>query len=80
VASGRIARRLEEERRPYRFGEPALWRARIAALSGERARAIALLRDALAQGMPHGLTLHRDQDLEVLRKEAAFRELLRPRG
>ena len=43
-------------------------RARIAALLGQRQRAVDLLRDALTQGMPYGVALHNDPDFELLGK------------
>ena len=46
----RIAAQLRGMRRPELYGEPTLWRARIAAQLGEKARAVALLRDAMAEG------------------------------
>jgi hypothetical protein len=38
-----------------------------------------LLRDAFAQNAGFGIALHRDMDLEPLRGNAAFRELMRPK-
>ncbi|MFN2566410.1 MAG: hypothetical protein ABR499_15550 [Gemmatimonadaceae bacterium] len=57
-----------------------MWRARIAALLGERLQAIALPRDALAAGVGFGITnLHRDATLESLRGFAPYDELRRPK-
>jgi tetratricopeptide (TPR) repeat protein len=63
----------------YRFGLTTLWRARIQSLLGSNT-ALGLLRDALAQGQPFGLWLHVDPSFEALRRDAAFRELLEPKG
>jgi DNA-binding SARP family transcriptional activator/TolB-like protein len=76
----RISAMLEALERPYLFGEHTYWRARIAALLGERDEALALLRAAYAQGYKWWLPLHREPDLESLRDHPAFRELLRPKG
>jgi hypothetical protein len=56
-----------------------MWRARIAALLGEHALAVDLLRDAIAQGAYFTIGTHRDMDLESLKTNAAFRELMRPK-
>ena len=53
-------------------------RGRIAALLGEPARAVELLRDAIANGFPVGLNIHQDPDLEVLHTYPAFVALTRP--
>jgi DNA-binding SARP family transcriptional activator/TolB-like protein len=56
---------LASSTQPYLRGAHTLWRARIAAQLGQRDRAQHLLREALAQGQPHGLWMHTDQDLEA---------------
>jgi tetratricopeptide (TPR) repeat protein len=76
----RISAMLEALERPYVFGEHTYWRARIAALLGERDEALALLRAAYAQGFKWWLPLHSEPDFESLRDHPAFRELLRPKG
>lgn len=65
--------------RPYLFGSHTMWRARIAALLGDHTAAIDLLRDALAEGTAFSIEMHRDMDLEPLKENAAFRELMRPK-
>jgi tetratricopeptide (TPR) repeat protein len=74
-----LAAQLRDLDRPHVFGEETLWRARIAALLGEDA-ALGLLRDAISQGQGFGTWLHVDFDLEPLRGDSAFRELLEPKG
>jgi DNA-binding SARP family transcriptional activator/TolB-like protein len=60
-------------------GEATYARARIAALLGQRERAVSLLRRAFDEG--HGkIFVHFDPDLESLRGFAPFDELLRPTG
>ncbi len=66
--------------RPYTFGGPTLWRARIAAVLGEQERAVNLLRDAFTRGTNYGIWLHRDPELASLRDYPPFQELLRPKG
>jgi tetratricopeptide (TPR) repeat protein len=63
----------------YLLGRHTYWRARIAALSGERERAVALLREALQQGRTY-LVLHAESDFAPLRDLPAFQELVRPKG
>jgi serine/threonine protein kinase/tetratricopeptide (TPR) repeat protein len=76
----RISRWLQEARQPYLLGVNTLWRARIAALLGDREAAVGLLREAFAQGQRYGPFYHNDPDLEPLRDYPPFRELLRPKG
>ncbi len=75
----RIDQLLARVQRPYLFGRPAVWRARIQALLGERDAAVALLRDAFARGYPHAHGLHVDLAFESLRDYGPFRELLTPK-
>ena len=58
----------------------AVWRAQIAALLGERQRAVDLLRDALARGAPYGPYMHNSPELETLADFQPFVELMRPKG
>jgi tetratricopeptide (TPR) repeat protein len=76
----RISAKLASSTQPYLLGAHTLWRARIAAQLGEHEQAMLLLREALAQGQPYGLWLHTDPDLDPLREQRAFRELMRPKG
>lgn len=79
-AADRGDRTLQLLNRPYLFGRETVWRARVAALLGEEDRAVRLLVRAFAEGHSHGVELHADPDLEPLRKDEAFRRLLRPKG
>jgi tetratricopeptide (TPR) repeat protein len=78
------ATKLSEElaglTRPFIRGRHTLWRARIAALLGEKEQAVALLKEAFSQGSYYGVSLHRDIDLEPLWDYPPFKELLRPKG
>lgn len=62
------------------FGRDVYWQACIAALLGERERAVALLREAYARGRPFSIFLHRDMDLEPLRDYPPFQEWIAPKG
>jgi hypothetical protein len=75
----RVDQTLARVQRPYVFGRPTVWRARIHALLGERDIAVAFLRDAFARGYPQAFGLHADLAFEPLRSDAAFRELMTPK-
>jgi TolB-like protein/tetratricopeptide (TPR) repeat protein len=68
---------------PYLHGHHLYWRARLAAVQGDRDRAVLLLREALTQGQPVAtpweLFLHRDPDLRGLRDYPPFAALTTPR-
>jgi tetratricopeptide (TPR) repeat protein len=74
---------LAARKGPYLNGEHTRARARLAAILGDRERAVALLRQALDEGAfldgGHGLGLHSDPDLESLRDYPPFQELTRPK-
>ena len=75
-----ISAELERVRGRY-FGAVASYgRARIAALLGDRQRAVDLLRDAITQGLPYGVDLHNDPDFEQLWDYQPYVELVRPSG
>src|SRR6266571_2437432 len=75
----RIDSALAGVKRSYIFGRHAVWRARIQALLGERDVAVTLLRDAFAQGYPHGHGLHTDLAFASLRDYPPFQELVKPK-
>ena len=75
-----IAARLVADARPWLFGAPRLWAARIAAVKGDREGAIALIRQALREGSARLYLLHAEHDFEPLRDSPAFREILAPRS
>jgi hypothetical protein len=77
--SSAISSQLAEMDRPYLFGRNTLWRARIAAMSGEREEAVRLLRQAFSEREYYGIWLHRDIYLESLRGYGPYEELVRPR-
>lgn len=77
--TAQVAERLRLISRPYLFGLNTQYRAFIAAVRGDRSTAVALLRQALAEGRPFDLWLHRHVDLETLRGYLPFEELRQPR-
>jgi DNA-binding SARP family transcriptional activator/tetratricopeptide (TPR) repeat protein len=83
VTATRIDQRLARWTRPYAFGQPAKWRAHQAALRGDPAQAVALLRTAISQGyrpMDMGvISLHEESDFAAIRHDPGFRDLVRPR-
>jgi tetratricopeptide (TPR) repeat protein len=76
----KIDAELERATDLYLYGRPSYWRASIAAILGERERAVALLQRAYSQGYRHDVHLHRDPALQSLQEYAPFRDLLRPKG
>jgi hypothetical protein len=74
--AGEVDTFLRQIRRPFLYGEPELQRARIEAHRGDHNRAIELLCEAFAAGLPHDERLHRDLGLEPLWDELNFRELI----
>jgi len=75
----RISIELEEDKRPYLFGNPAHWRARIAALLGDKEGAVNLLRQAIKQGFSYA-SLHSIKDFESLADYPPFVQLMKPKG
>lgn len=67
--------------RPYLFGEPTFWRARIAAVLGDDQGALDLLRQSFREGRggEGWHQLHVARDFDGLRGQEGFQELLRPR-
>jgi tetratricopeptide (TPR) repeat protein len=76
----RISEQLAETEQPYLRGANTAWRARIAAVLGERERAVSLLSAAFGEGTTFGTWLHTDPDLESLRDYRPFQALMRPKG
>lgn len=77
----RVSEWLGAQKRPYLWGEAEFWRARIAALLGERDEAVRLLRQAFAEGYPAAdPRIHAQADFERLRGYAPFDALVAPGG
>ncbi len=77
--AGRLAGQLASQRRPNLFGRQTYARAAISAILGDKAQAVQLLQDAIAQGVQIG-TWESDMDFEGVRDYPPFRELIKPRG
>jgi tetratricopeptide (TPR) repeat protein len=73
-----VAARLMSDARPYAFGAPRLWAARIAAVKGDRDGAVSLIHQALREGHTRLYAFHTEQDFDSLRDYPAFREILEP--
>jgi tetratricopeptide (TPR) repeat protein/TolB-like protein len=87
--ASRIAKELEGLERPYLWGKHLAWSARIAAAQGDAQRAVRLLQQALSQGLrhhpgaersDHGVWPSTEWVFESIRDDAAFQELMRPKG
>jgi DNA-binding SARP family transcriptional activator/TolB-like protein len=79
-AASAISESLTGMAAPRDFGRDTYWQACIASLSGERERAIVLLRAAYAQGRAFTVFLHRDMDLEPLRDYPPYQRFAEPKG
>lgn len=64
---------------PYSPGLVSYWRAQIAAGRGDKAGAVALLRQAFAEGYEFSSSIHRDIELQSIWNDPAFRDLMRPK-
>jgi tetratricopeptide (TPR) repeat protein len=81
--ASRISNELAALDRPYLWGSNTCWRARIAAVLGDRERAVELLRQAFNEGLTNGnydVSFHTDTDFALLRDHPQFQELTRPKG
>jgi len=74
-----ICKTLEENKRPYQFGNPTYWRSRIAALLGDKEAAVNLLRQATKEGYPYP-NLHPCEDFESLADYPPYIKLMKPKG
>jgi serine/threonine protein kinase/tetratricopeptide (TPR) repeat protein len=75
----KISKLLEEDKRPYLFGYPTYWRARIAALLGDKEGAVNLLRQAIKQGYAY-TGIHPTEDFESLADYPPFIQFIKPKG
>lgn len=70
---------LEAWDEPYIRGQHLYWRAVIAARLGQKDRALSLLREAIARGVPYS-QLHESEELRPLADYPPFLELIAPKG
>jgi predicted Zn-dependent protease len=79
MARARDAARILRQQAPDpdQPGYVTYLRAELAAALGERALAVDLLREALANGVPYGMHIHQSRAFNSLRSDAAFRQLVR---
>jgi tetratricopeptide (TPR) repeat protein len=75
----KISKELEEDKSPYLFGTPTYWRARIAALLGDKEGAVNLLRQAIKQGYRYD-SIHPTEDFETLADFPPYIQLMKPKG
>jgi len=62
------------------MGRPSFHRATIAAQLGQSTEAIRLLQQAISRGFHNFDHLHVDLNLDSLRDDPEFQEILRPKG
>jgi tetratricopeptide (TPR) repeat protein len=75
----RTSKELEEDKRPYLYGNPTYWRARIAALLGDKEAAVNLLRQATKEGYTYS-SIHPTEDFESLADYPPYIRLMKPKG
>lgn len=75
-----MSQRLAAVDAPFTMGGPSYHRAAIAAQLGEPDEAIRLLQQAITRGFKDYRQLHVDIDLDPLRDNPEFKEILRPKG
>ncbi|MFW5950844.1 MAG: BTAD domain-containing putative transcriptional regulator [Gemmatimonadota bacterium] len=78
-AAREVDARLEAWDEPYIRGQHLYWRAAIAARLGQKDRAVSLLREAIARGVPYS-QLHESEELRPLAHYPPFLELIAPKG
>ena len=74
-----FSKELEEDKRLYLFGNPTFWRARIAALLGDKEAAVNLLRQATKEGYSY-YNIHPTEDFEFLADYPPYVQLMKPKG
>jgi serine/threonine-protein kinase len=75
----KISKQLEENKKPYSHGTPSYWRARIAALLGDKEGAVNLLRQATKEGFAYS-SIHPTEDFESLADFPPYIQLMKPKG
>jgi tetratricopeptide (TPR) repeat protein len=68
--------RLDTLPQPYLRGANTYWQAEVAAVLGDRSRAVQLLHRAYREGQPVPVKAHSDPELESLRGDPEYRRLV----
>ncbi len=76
----KISQELKDNKTPYLFGIPTYWRARIAALLGDKEGAVNLLQEAIKQGCDYQNLYFSPKDFESLQDFPPFQQLMKPKG
>jgi hypothetical protein len=71
---------MKDNKTPYLFGIPTYWRARIAALLGDKEGAVNLLQEAIKQGCDYQNLYFSPKDFESLQDFSPFQQLMKPKG
>jgi Flp pilus assembly protein TadD len=80
AAAERAIVTLETLKDPYLLHENLFSRALIAAVLGQKDRAVAYLREGFRKGLTYALIFHGSPELQLLRGYAPYEELIRPKG
>jgi serine/threonine protein kinase len=75
-----ISEWLKNLKVPYLRGGNTYERACIAAILGDKEKAVALLKESFLQGSSFSINVHRDFDFESLWNYSPFTEFLKPKG
>jgi tetratricopeptide (TPR) repeat protein len=75
-----ISRQLAAMRLPFLRGGHTEWRARIAAVLGQREEAVRLIWEVFRQGSTEPFLVHFEVDYESLQDYPPFQEFMRPKG
>ena len=76
----KISQEMKDNKTPYLFGIPTYWRARIAALLGDKEGAVNLLQEAIKQGCDYQNLYFSPKDFESLQDFPPFQQLMKPKG
>jgi predicted Ser/Thr protein kinase/TolB-like protein len=76
----KISQKMKDNKTPYVFGNPTYWRARIAALLGDKEGAVNLLWEAIKQGYDYTDLYFYPMDFESLQDFPPFQQLMKPKG
>lgn len=74
-----VAEELGKDERPFLFGQPSYWRARIHAALGDRETAVSSLRRAIGEGFYYS-DIHPTEEFELLTGYPPFAQLMKPKN